>query len=75
MSEAFIKFNSITYAYLAKDTLLKYSIRSYIRKNSSPNRKPGCNYALFTDTDIKKAYEILERENIKNLGIERSGMR
>lgn len=75
MSEAFIKFSSITYAYLAKDTLMKYSIRSYIKKNSNPNRKPGCNYALFTDTDIRKAYEILERENIKNLGIERSGIR
>ncbi len=75
MEKPFIIFSSITYAQLARDTLLRYSIRSQISRNSNPDRRAGCNYLLYVDTDIDRAHEILERENVKNMGIKRGGMR
>ena len=73
MQKGFIRFNSITYAQLARETLLKYSVRSQIKRLAAGTRKQGCAYVLFPEGDIYKAREILNKENIKNMGIEWSG--
>lgn len=73
MKKAFIRFNSITYAQLAKDVLMKNSIRSQIGRNNTNFKQKSCNYVLYVDGDINKAYEIIERENIKNMGFESGG--
>lgn len=69
MQKAFIIFSSITYAQLAAETLLRYSIRSNIRKMKS--RQKSCRYVLYVSGNISDAYEIINREGIKNLGIGR----
>lgn len=73
MQKGFIRFNSITYAQLARETLLKYSVRSQIKRLAGGTGKQGCAYVLFPEGDIYKAHEILNRENIKDMGIEWSG--
>ncbi len=71
LNNYYIKFGSVTYAQLAQETLRRNGIRSRVGKNTNPNRKQGCNYALFIDGDAQTAYRIIMRENIKNLGLER----
>lgn len=72
MNKAYIKFNSITYAQLASEALLKYSIRSQLGRLSVKTNNSGCGYILYPSCDISYALEILRRENVKNLGIGRS---
>lgn len=72
MNRAYIKFNSITHARLAQETLLGYSVKSQISRNRNPGRM-GCGYVLYPDSDIYTAFGIIERENIKNSGFEGGG--
>ncbi len=73
MNSFYIKFGSVTYAPRAQETLERYGIRSRLGRNTNPNRRRGCNYALYLNSDPTRAYEIIQRENIKNLGLERGG--
>lgn len=75
MNNYYIKFGSVTYAQLAQETLRRNGIRSRVGKNTNPNRKQGCNYALFIDGDAQRAYRIITNANIKNLGLERGAAR
>ena len=48
----------------------KSRIKAHLRRNPNPNRKEGCNFALFVDGNIWTAYEIINSNHIKNLGVE-----
>lgn len=58
---------------MARNVLLAEGIRSNIRRNPNPNRKEGCNFALFVSGNIDRAYQIITSRKIDNLGIERFG--
>ena len=70
MTLTYIKFESQTYGEKAKQLLLKHKIKSHLRRNPNPNRKEGCNFALFVDGSIWTAYDIINEHHIKNLGVE-----
>lgn len=66
----YIKFDSQTYGEKAKQLLSRNRIKSHLRRNPNPNRKEGCNFALFVDGNIWTAYDIINEHHIKNLGVE-----
>ena len=70
MTLTYIKFDSQTYGEKAKQLLSKNGIKSHLRRNPNPNRKEGCNFALFVDGNIWIAYDIINQNHIKNLGVE-----
>ncbi len=70
MTLTYIKFDSQTYGEKAKQLLIKNKIKSHLRRNPNPNRKEGCNFALFVDGNIWNAYELITKNHIKNLGVE-----
>ena len=70
MTLTYIKFDSQTYGEKAKQLLTKHNIKAHLRRNPNPNRKEGCNFALFVDGNIWTAYEIINSNHIKNLGVE-----
>lgn len=75
MNNFYIKFGSVTYAQMAQERLRKNGIRSKVGRNTNPNRRQGCNYVLFVDGDVQRAYKIINDANIRNLGLEGGGMR
>lgn len=70
MTHTYIKFETQTLARKASSILARHSIKSRLRRNPNPNHKEGCNFALYTDEDIWKAYDIIMEHHIKNLGVE-----
>lgn len=72
MQNAFIIFKSITYAQLAQEILLRYSIRSRISRLRGGR---SCSYILYPEGDISRAYEIINKAGIKNSGIDRGDSR
>ena len=70
MTLTYIKFDSQTYGEKARALLMKNNIKSHLRRNPNPNRKEGCNFALFVDGNIWTAFEIINNSHIKNLGVE-----
>lgn len=70
MTLTYIKFDSQTYGEKAKNLLNRHNIKSHLRRNPNPNRKEGCNFALFVDGSIWTAYDIINEHHIKNLGVE-----
>lgn len=70
MTYTYIKFESQTQGEKAKSLLIKNSIKSHLRRNPNPDRKQGCNFALFVDGNIWKAYELITSAGIKNSGVE-----
>lgn len=72
MSQPYIKFNSVTQAQLGKEVLIKNGIAAIVGKNTNPNRRSGCNYALYVDErNFKKAYAVIQASGIRNMGFER----
>lgn len=70
MTYTYIKFESQTLGEKARVILNKHGIKSRLKRNPNPNHKEGCNFALYTDGDIWKAYDIIGEHHIKNLGVE-----
>ncbi len=70
MTLTYIKFDSQTKAEKAKQLLLKNGIKSHLRRNPNPNRKEGCNFALFIDSGVWKAHDIITKNGIVTLGVE-----
>ncbi|MGN0447001.1 MAG: hypothetical protein ACI4GC_00465 [Acutalibacteraceae bacterium] len=70
MTYTYIKFESRTMGEKARDLLLKKGINSSLKRNPNPDRKQGCNFALFVKGDVYKAFDILTRNDIKTLGVE-----
>ncbi|MGN0468804.1 MAG: hypothetical protein ACI4GY_08785 [Acutalibacteraceae bacterium] len=66
----YIKFSNSTYGEKAVRILKNHSISASLKRNPNPNHKEGCNYALFTTSDINLALKIINAENIPNLGAE-----
>lgn len=69
----YIKFSNQTQGEKAHFVLKRHRIASRLKRNPNPNHKEGCNYALFVDGDIFKAFEIISENHIQNMGIERYG--
>ena len=70
MVYTYIKFESQTLGEKAHRLLSSKGINSSLRRNPNPNRKDGCNYALFVHGDVYKAFDIITKDGIKNLGVE-----
>ena len=70
MTYTYIKFENQTAGEKARQLLLTKGISSQLRRNPNPNRKEGCNFALFVRGDVYKAFDILTKNNIRNLGVE-----
>ena len=70
MTHTYIKFESQTLGEKARALLNKQGIKSRLKRNPNPNHKEGCNFALYADGDIWKAYDIIMEHQIKNLGVE-----
>ena len=70
MTYTYIKFENQTAGEKARQLLLTKGISSQLRRNPNPNRKEGCNFALFVKGDVYKAFDILTKNNIRNLGVE-----
>lgn len=69
----YIKFANQTYGEKAVFLLRKNGFRARLRKNPNPNHKEGCNYAVFVDSNINDAYDLIISNNIPSLGVERFG--
>ncbi|MCM1363870.1 MAG: hypothetical protein NC122_01795 [Faecalibacterium sp.] len=69
----YIKFANQTYGEKAVSLLRRNGFRARLRKNPNPNRKEGCNYAVFVDGNADEAYALIDANGIKNLGVERYG--
>ena len=75
MYGSYIKFSSITHAQMARDLLSRHGIRSSVGRNTNPNRKQGCNFALFVDSNaLENAFAIVQNNRIKNMGYERGSL-
>lgn len=70
MTYTYIKFESQTSGEKARQLLSTYGISSQLRRNPNPDRKEGCNFALYVRGDVYKAFDILTRKGINNLGVE-----
>ncbi len=70
MTYTYIKFESQTVGEKARQLLSSYGMSSQLRRNPNPNRKEGCNFALYVRGDAYKAFDILTKHGIKNLGVE-----
>lgn len=69
----YIKFSTQTYAQKALSVLSSNGISGKIKRNPNPNHKEGCNFALFVNSDIDTALEIINGKSIPNLGAESFG--
>ena len=70
MTYTYIKFESQTQGEKARSLLEKNNMKSHLRRNPNPDRKQGCNFALFVDGNIWRAYEIITVEGIRSSGVE-----
>lgn len=70
MLYTYIKFESQTMGEKARRLLLSKGISSNLRRNPNPDRREGCNFALYVNGDVYKAFDILTANNIHNLGVE-----
>ncbi|MBE6784683.1 MAG: hypothetical protein E7538_00420 [Ruminococcaceae bacterium] len=70
MLYTYIKFETQTMGEKARRLLLSKGINSSLRRNPNPNRKEGCNFALYVNGDVYAAFDILTKNNIRNLGVE-----
>lgn len=70
MKYVYIKFESQTQGEKARKLLMKHKISSRLKRNPNPNHRQGCNFALFVQGNIWKAYDIISSEGINNLGVE-----
>ncbi len=70
MTYTYIKFESQTGGEKARQLLSSFGIGSKLKRNPNPNRKEGCNFALFVNGDVYNAFDILSKNGIKNLGVE-----
>ncbi len=70
MTYTYIKFENQTQGEKAKSLLMKNKIKSHLRRNPNPDRKQGCNFALFVDGNIWRAYEIITVAGVTSSGVE-----
>ena len=64
--KSFVITGSITKAYLARDILNKYGIKTEIKRQPNNLKRLGCGYGVIVD---KRAVEVLKQNGIKILGI------
>ena len=70
MLYTYIKFENQTMGEKARRLLSSKGINSSLRRNPNPDRKEGCNFALYVHGDVYNAFDILTKNNIRNLGVE-----
>lgn len=69
----YIKFSTQTEAIKASRLLNAHNIKTNVKRNPKPDRKEGCNYAVFVIGDIDYALKILSSEGIRYLGTDSFG--
>ena len=70
MLYTYIKFENQTQGEKAVRLLASREIKSSLRRNPNPDRRQGCNFALFVNGDVYGAFDILTKNGIRNLGVE-----
>lgn len=72
MGENFISLFSLTYAYKAKDLLIRNHISCRIVPTPKSMKKSGCGYSLAVSGDLRKALLILEQAGIRIANVQKS---
>lgn len=67
----YIKAGSVTNAQRAKGLLQRNGIKSYMQRLENPAPGDGCGYVLRVEDRGANVVELLERNGIKILGVER----
>ena len=67
----YIKVGSVTNAQRAKSVLQRNAIKSYMQRLENPAPGDGCGYVLRVEDRNGNAVDLLERNGIKILGVER----
>ena len=67
----YIKVGSVTNAQRAKSILQRNGVRSYMQRLENPAPGDGCGYVLRVEDRRENAVELLQRNGIKILGVER----
>ena len=73
MNKNGIKVGSVTFAAKGRMLLERNGCKAYMSRNPRPTGGEGCGYLLYTDCDIKKAVEILNKGSIRTYGIVQGG--
>lgn len=67
----YIKVGSVTNAQRAKSVLNKNSIKANIQRLDNPAPGDGCGYVVKAEDNGKNIREILERNGVRVIGVER----
>ncbi len=70
LTYVYIKFETQTLGEKAKNVLLKNGFKAKLKPNPNPDHRQGCNFALFVQGDVLKAFDIINKHKIENLGVE-----
>lgn len=69
----YIKFSTQTSAIKAGELLKRNSISVTVKRNPKPDRREGCNFAVFVNGEIERALKILDSAGIRYLGTDSFG--
>lgn len=69
----YIKFSTQTEALKAGRLLKAHNIKNTVKRNPKPDRREGCNFAVFVNGNIDYALDILSSEGVKFLGTDSFG--
>lgn len=61
-----IKLSSVTYAFKARELLIKRNVKSKIIKNPSPKKGEGCGYVL---TVYNPAFDVKSYLELNNIAV------
>ncbi len=70
LTYVYIKFETQTLGEKAKAILAKNGFKAKLKRNPNPDHRQGCNFALFVQGDVLKAFDIINKNKIENLGVE-----
>ena len=62
---------SVTHAIRGRDLLRRYGYRAYIERNSAGLGRLGCGYGIVTFGDIDKIVELLKKNAVKIIEVNR----
>lgn len=71
MSENLISLVSLTYAYKAKDLLIRNRVPCRIIPTPKPLIKSGCSYSLAVSGDLQNALLLLEQAGIRVVNVQK----
>ena len=71
MSKAYIKVNSVTHAIKVKNVLNANGVFAQVVRNTNVYQRTGCSYSVLINGEDSKAEEILRKNNVRYIGINR----